>query len=236
MFTSVWLLDLINDTALEKKKNCCVKSLEIIQQKRWAASIVQLGTRSQRSGLEIIADEEYPQSSQETEVGQLNWKPYLWAIYPLSFQHFIYVTDRPFLSPHPKKIKNTTSWVWGGKKAQLEIELQQTESWLTYQNASISQKINHSEGLRKKVTIAGKVQIKVVSLPLIHSVGKILPHVHYVWMTHSVPWTKTPSHHGKSNMPAKRQVSTLIPWEAPMKVVQCCIAKVSAISLPSSAK
>lgn len=58
--------------AVEKKKNCCVKSLKIIQQKRWAASVVQMGTRSQRSEVEIIAGEEYPQSSMETEMGQLN--------------------------------------------------------------------------------------------------------------------------------------------------------------------
>lgn len=58
--------------AVEKNKNCYVKSLKIIQQKRWAASVGQLGTRSQRSELEIVVDEEYPQSSKETEVGQLN--------------------------------------------------------------------------------------------------------------------------------------------------------------------
>jgi len=58
--------------AAEKKKNCCAKSLKIIQQKRWAASVVQLGTRSQRSGLKIIIDKEYPQSSKQTEMGQLN--------------------------------------------------------------------------------------------------------------------------------------------------------------------
>lgn len=66
------MLDLINDMAVEKKENCCVKSLKIIQQKRWAPSAVQLGTRSQRSELEIIDDEEYPQSIKETEVGQVN--------------------------------------------------------------------------------------------------------------------------------------------------------------------
>lgn len=107
MFISVWLLDLINDTAAEKKKNCCVKSLKIIQQRRWAASVVQLGTRSQRSELEITADEEYPQSSKETEVGQLNWKPSLQAIYPppsLSNILSVWLTH-PFSPLSPKKIK-----------------------------------------------------------------------------------------------------------------------------------
>lgn len=37
-------------------------------------------------------------------------------------------------------------------------------------------------------------------------------------------------------MPAKQQVSLLIAWEALMEEVQCCMAKVSVISLPSSAK
>jgi len=63
--------------AEEKKKKCCVKSLKIIQQKRWAASVVQLDTRSQRSELKIIVDEEYPQSSKQTGVGQWNQEPYL---------------------------------------------------------------------------------------------------------------------------------------------------------------
>lgn len=44
--------------------------MKIIQQKRWAASVVQLGTRSQRSDLKIIADKENLQSSKQTEVGQ----------------------------------------------------------------------------------------------------------------------------------------------------------------------
>lgn len=128
MFISVWLLDLINDMAVEKKKNCCVKSLKIIQQKRWAASVVQMGTRSQRSEVEIIAGEEYPQSSMETEMGQLNWKPYLQAIYPLlslSNILFVWLTD-PFSPPTPKRLKysklgmrrkkNPKPWNWANRK------------------------------------------------------------------------------------------------------------------------
>lgn len=85
--------------------------------------------------------------------------------------------------------------------------------------------------------IARKVQIKVVALPLIHSVGKIC----LMYSTLSLNDTfcariKTLSHHGKSNIPAKQQVSPLIPWEALTKELQCCMATVSMISLPSSAK
>lgn len=80
--------------AEEKKKKCCVKSLKIIQQKRWAASVVQLNTGSQRSELKIIVDEEYPQSSKQTG-GEMEPRAYLQASYqyfPLSNIFYMQLT------------------------------------------------------------------------------------------------------------------------------------------------
>lgn len=83
------MLDFICEMAEGKKRKCCVKSSKIIQQKRWAASVVQLGTRSQRSGLKIIADEENLQSSKQTEVGPTDLRaiPATQLPTPFSFQY-----------------------------------------------------------------------------------------------------------------------------------------------------
>lgn len=115
MFISVWLLDLIYDMAAEKKKNCCATSMKIIQQKRWAASVVQMSTRSQRSGLKIIVDEEYLQSSKQTEMGQPNWELYSQTIYqPPSLSNISY--KRLTHPSSPPKDKITISWLWREKK------------------------------------------------------------------------------------------------------------------------
>ena len=97
---------------------------------------------------------------------------------PFSFQHFICVTDTPFLSPkrqNSKKLavkrkKKKPTWKWAIANSKLgDIP----KHWGFLENKPLQRS-------QWKVAIAGKFQIKVLALPLVHCVGKILRHVQYV--------------------------------------------------------